>query len=446
MPRQAIALAAALVMTPPGAKAADLVVWWQKGTYAQEDEALRDIIAAFEQDSGKKVELFLLEESEFQDKVVAALQANLPPDFAFSFRTGDYISQWAFDNRLVDISGAVGHFSDLFDPDALKWWVRLNQKTGQKALYGLPVGRTTNHLHVWKSLLEQASFTLEDIPREWNAFWSFWCDQVQPALRRATGREDIWGIGLPMSADAADPSYNFLQLMSAYDADYVTRAGRLVIDDPEVRRREIEAIDGYTAVYRKGCTPPDSVNWDSFGNNEAFLAQRVVVTPNNSLSIPNALRRERPDDYFKNTATIEWPLGPGGNAFPIEGRFYAAVVFKDGRNVETAKEFVRFLVAEGWLGHYLDFSGERMMPAMPKLLEAPFWLDPSDPHRMAAVMQVTSRPMHHDYATVSGDWRYDLVSKENVWAKAIHRVAADGISPEQAVDEAIARIKQILAE
>ena len=47
------------------------------------------------------------------------------------------------------------------------------------------------------------------------------------------------------------------------------------------------------------------------------------------------------------------------------------MVFKDGRNVETAKEFVRFLVAEGWLGHYLDFSGERMLPAMPKLLERP---------------------------------------------------------------------------
>jgi hypothetical protein len=33
-----------------------------------------------------------------------------------------------------------------------------------------------------------------------------------------------------------------------------------------------------------------------------------------------------------------------------------------------------------------------------------------------------------------------------VWGKAIHRVAAEGISPEQAVDEAIARTKQILAE
>ena len=36
--------------------------------------------------------------------------------------------------------------------------------------------------------------------------------------------------------------------------------------------------------------------------------------------------------------------------------------------------------------------------------------------------------------------------EENVWCKAVQRVAADGIRPEQAVDEAIARIKEILAE
>ena len=38
--------------------------------------------------------------------------------------------------------------------------------------------------------------------------------------------------------------------------------------------------------------------------------------------------------------------------------------------------------------HYFNFSGERFLPPMPKLLDQPFWLDPSDPHRMAAVMQV----------------------------------------------------------
>ena len=71
------------------------------------------------------------------------------------------------------------------------------RKTGQKrGLYALPMGRYDNHVHVWSSLLERAGFTLADIPKEWEPFWSFWCDRVQPAVRKAIGREDIWGIGL----------------------------------------------------------------------------------------------------------------------------------------------------------------------------------------------------------------------------------------------------------
>jgi multiple sugar transport system substrate-binding protein len=39
-----------------------------------------------------------------------------------------------------------------------------------------------------------------------------------------------------------------------------------------------------------------------------------------------------------------------------------------------------------------------------------------------------------------------LVWEELTWAKAIHRVAAEGISPEQAVDEASVRIKEMFSE
>jgi multiple sugar transport system substrate-binding protein len=202
----------------------------------------------------------------------------------------------------------------------------------------------------------------------------------------------------------------------------------------------------YSAIYRKGCTPPGSLTWGNIDNNNAFLAQVVVMTPNPTLSIPNALKRERPDEYYKNTATIEWPLGPQGEPFPIVVDVVSAVVFKEGGNVDAAKEFVRFLVAEGWLMHYLDFSGERMLPPIPALLEQPFWLDPSDPHRMASAMQAKSRPLAQEDAVASADWRYIRIDQEQVWATAIHRVVTEGISPEQAVDEAIARIKQILSE
>jgi multiple sugar transport system substrate-binding protein len=443
---KAAILAAVLIAIPIGARAADLVVWWEKGFYPQEDEAVREIIAAFEQETGEQVEVTFYPDAELPDKIAAALEAGPPPDFAFGTFMSEYISEWAFDDRLVELSDAVGHFSDLFDPDALAWWSLLNQKTGQRALYALPMGRTSLHLHVWKSLLEQAGFTLKDIPKDWDAFWSFWCDQVQPAVRRATDRDDIRGIGLSMSNSVGDTGNQFQQFVLAYEADYVSRDGKLVIDDPEIRQKLVEAIVDYTTIYRKECTPPASASWATIDNNKAFLAQAVVMTPNNSLSIPNALKRERPNDYYENTATIEWPLGPRGNAFPIRGSIYGASIFKDGGHLARAKDFVRFLVAEGWLAHYLDFAGERMLPPMQKLLDAPFWLDPSDPHRTAAAIQVASRPMQYDYATVSGNWRYDLVWQENVWDTAVHRVAAENITPEQAVDEAIARIKQILSE
>jgi multiple sugar transport system substrate-binding protein len=445
--RAVVLVVAILLIAPLASRGADLVVWWDQGFNPAEDEALREVITAFQQGNGKQVELVLHGLTEFEDKLPAAIEAGRPPDIAFGITIDSYIPEWAFDGRLVDLTDTVGHFSDLFDPDALAWYALLNEKTKQRALYALPVGRTSNHVHVWKSLLEHAGFTLGDVPKGWEAFWSFWCDDVQPAVRRAMGRDDIWGVGLNMSGKF-DTELQVDQFRDAYAADYVTRDGRLVIDDPEVRRRLTKAIDSYAMIYRKGCTPPDAVTWDGRGNNKAFLAQAVVMTVNDTLSIPNALKRERPDDYYKSTATIEWPLGPDGTAFPIEGFFHAAAVFKDGGHTTIAKEFVRFLVAEGWLAHYLDFSGERMMPPMPKLLEAPFWLDPSDPHHMAAVMQVASRPMQYNYATVAGDWRYTIVSteKENVWGKAAHRVVTENISPEQAVDEAIARIKQILAE
>jgi multiple sugar transport system substrate-binding protein len=443
---------AALMLAPLGAKAADLVVWWEQGWYPQEDEAVREIVAAFEQGSGKQVQLVLDLQEKLVSDLVAALEAGRGiPDFVFTVTETQPYERWIYEGRLVDLSDTIGHFSGLFDPDALERVTLLNAMSGRPGLYLLPVGFATHHVHAWRSLLEQAGFTLADIPKEWEAFWSFWCDQVQPAVRNALGRDEVWGIGLSMSATSVDTSNGIWQFIHAYEADYVTRDGRLVIDDPEVRRRLIKAIDSYTQIYRKGCTPPDSVTWKSSRNNELFMAQTIVMTVNQTLSIPNALKTDRPEDYYENAVTIDWPKGASGQLLAIETFGNRAAVFEGGRHVAAAKDFVSFLVGEGWLAHYLDFAGDRMLPPMPKLLQAPFWLDPGDPHRMRSAMQLLAQPRSYDYAAASGDWRHAKSlpwSEEggDPWPEAVHSVAANGISPEEAVDEAIAQIKQILSE
>jgi multiple sugar transport system substrate-binding protein len=82
MRSRAVILAAAIVLAPLGARAADLVVWWEEGYYAQEDEAVREIIAAFEQETAKQVDLALYPQAEMAEQIEAALRAGQPPDFA----------------------------------------------------------------------------------------------------------------------------------------------------------------------------------------------------------------------------------------------------------------------------------------------------------------------------------------------------------------------------
>jgi hypothetical protein len=64
----------AVVTIPLGAKGADLVVWWEKGFYPQENEAVAEVIAAFELGSGKEVEIVRHPQADFLDEILAALE------------------------------------------------------------------------------------------------------------------------------------------------------------------------------------------------------------------------------------------------------------------------------------------------------------------------------------------------------------------------------------
>jgi multiple sugar transport system substrate-binding protein len=440
-------LGAMLAFAPLGARAADLVVWWEKGYYDQEDEAVREIVAVFEQDTGKHVELAQFGYPEIYDKAESALEAGQPPDFLFGTFSESRIPQWAYKDRLVDLESTLGPLLDLFDADLIQASLLMNGSTGRRGLYALPMARSSNHIHVWSSLLERAGFTRADIPTEWEAFWSFWCDEVQPAVRRALGRDNVWGVGLAMSATSFDTSDQLIQFQLAYGAPWIGLDRQLQVDDPEILEGMVRALSEYTAIWRKDCTPPDSVSWTGPDNNRAFLAQKVVMTANGTLSIPSALRAKSEEDYYHNVVTIDWPNGVNDRPLVIEGFVARAGVFKGGRNPALAQDFVRFLVDEGWLAHWLTFGGDRRMPPMRKLLEQPFWLDPTDPHRMRAAVQLLSRPhLVADVGVRDHEWRSSRIWQENIWGNAVHRVVTQGISPEQAVDEAIARIKQILSE
>ena len=63
----------------------------------------------------------------------------------------------------------------------------------------------------------------------------------------------------------------------------------------------------------------------------------------------------------------------------------------------------------------------------------------------AAVQLLTRRHQMQDFLR-DYEWRSGRFWQEHVWEKAVHRVVTEGLSPEQAVNEATARIMQLLSE
>jgi len=172
------------------------------------------------------------------------------------------------------------------------------------------------------------------------------------------------------------------------------------------------------------------------------------MTINNTLSIPSALKQERPNDYYRNAVTIGWPKDAFGRPEHIEGQYYQAVVFRDGGHTAAARKLVRLLVEDGWLEQYLMSAGDRLLPPSKRMLEQPFWLDPRDPHRLRAAVQAMTEP--HVWRSYGLDQEQEVrVSREGDFmglSAAAHRVVVDGLTPERAADEAIAHIEQLLGE
>src|SRR3954451_4410703 len=202
----AAAVAAVCVAAAAGQAAAQetLSVSWVKGFYKSEDDALYETIKKFEAKTGVKVDLSQYPVQDMIPKTVAALDAGTPPDVAYADVYDFQVAgKWAFDGKLEDISDVINPIKDRFAKNTVETAFLFNDKTKKKAYYAFPLKQQTMHIQYWIDMLEQAGFKESDIPKGWKDYWSFWCDKVQPAYRKASGPRN-YALAQPMGVDSSD--------------------------------------------------------------------------------------------------------------------------------------------------------------------------------------------------------------------------------------------------
>lgn len=447
------AMVAAGLLTAGQVMAQDkLTVWWVKGFYKAEDDALFAAIKKYEtKHKGVKIELSQYTIQDMIPKTVAALDSGNPPDVAYGDSYDFQVTgKWAFDGKLEDISSVINPIRARFAPNTAETAFLYNDVTKTRAYYAFPLKQQTMHIQYWADMLAEAGFKESDIPTGWKDYWSFWCDKVQPAHRQKSGNR-TFGIGQPLGVDSTDSFFSFLTFADAYNVKLVSDSGKLLVDDPAMRAGLISALTDYTQTYTKGCTPPSSTSWKDPDNNVAFHNKTTVMTHNATISIAAkwlddmnnaALTPEQREiarkNYSERIRTAGFPSKPDGSKMVYRAAVKTGVVFNQAKNKVRAKEFVAFLLQEENLTPYVEGSLGRWFPVMKTAQQSPFWK--ADPHRTAVYNQFMAGTVNFEFTK---NYKFTILNNENVWAKAANRVLNEKVPVDKAVDEMIARIKTV---
>ena len=80
------------------------------------------------------------------------------------------------------------------------------------------------------------------------------------------------------------------------------------------------------------------------------------------------------------------------------------------------------------------------VPSIPTILSVRFMLNPEWGMINQLIFRFTGGTTPFDFTK---NWKFTILNSENVWAKAMNRVVSEKVPVDKAVDELIARIKQV---
>src|SRR6202022_1671918 len=416
-------------------------VWWTQGFAEEEDISFMKMVADYQKASGNTIDYSIMPYAPLRQKIVSAVTSGVVPDL-FQNSPAEVIALHAWDDRLVDVSDVIETQKAQYTRTALLTVNCYNSVEKKRSFYGVPytVGCQTNH--IWRPLVEKAGYTLEDLPKTWDAFYDFF-KEVQKKLR-AQGMRHVYAMGFQLNTTGNDSNSLFNSFLIANGGqDIVTNDGKLHLDDPKVREAALKALTYPTTAYKEGFVPPGAINWNDADDNSAFHSKQIVADLDGSLSTEVAIIKNEQD--YNDIVTMRLALSNDGKPVPSQAGSLCGLIPKGAKNVPAAKDFLKYLIQPKVCNEYLQSGLGRRLPAMPVIAkDDPWWLDPKDPHRVAYTTQGLLGP------TVPEFWvfnpAYAQVQNEHIWQAAWAEIMTDGVAPQAAAEKAFKRIEEIFAK
>jgi multiple sugar transport system substrate-binding protein len=439
-----IALAAAGTFASPfiaRAAATAATVWWMQGFVEAEDIAFKKIVADYQKASGNTIDYSITPYAPMRQKIVAAVTSGIVPD-VFQNTPNEVMALWAWSDMLVDVTDVVDTQREGLTDTSLLTTYCYNSVQKKRSYYGVPYGTAVLPNHIWRPLVEKAGYKIEDIPKTWDAYYDFF-KEVQKKLR-AQGMRHVYGLGFQLTTNGNDPNNFYNYFLIAYGGqDMVTKDGKLHLDDPKVREAATKAMTYPTTAYKEGFVPPSAINWNDADDNNAFHAKEFVMDLDGTISPELALINKGQD--YRDIVVQGLPLSNDGKPVPSQATNLCALIPKGAKNVEVAKDFLKYLIQPEVNNEYWKVALARYLPVYSSIVkDDPWWLDPKDPHRAAYVQQGLIGPTVPEFYVYNP--AYAQVRNEHVWCVGWADIMIGGMTPQAAADKAFKRVTEIFAK
>jgi len=440
--RGSFALAAAGTLARPhiaNAAATTATVWWTQGFVPEEGISIKKIFNDYQKVSGNTLDYAIMPYAPMRQKIVAAITSGVTPDL-FQNNPAEIVALYAWQDKLVDVTDVVDTQREEYTETALLSANCYDKAEKKRSFYGVPYNQAGLLNHIWRSLVEKAGHNIDDIPKTWDARFDFFKGLQKPL--RDLGMRNLYAAGLTLSAVGVDTINQFNSFLIAYGGqNIVTKDGRLHLDDRQVKEAMIKALTYPTTAYKEGFVPPNAINWNDSDNNNAFHSKQIVMDIDGTISTEVAIIDNRQD--YDDVLTMGLPLGNDGKAVPSQVNAACGLIPKAAKNVDVAKDFLKYLIQPKVCGEYLKVGLGRNIPAMPSIVKSdPWWFE--DPHRKAYVNSCLLGP------TLPAFWVYNpayaKVQNEHVSGVAQADIMIGGITPQAAVDKLSKRVEEIFAK
>jgi len=417
-------------------------VYWLQGFVREEDASFRNMVAEYEKTSGNTIDYSIVPFGPMVQKIIAAITSGDVPDLIQGAGFGTTVPLYAWNGKLEDLTDVIETQRAQYHPTVLLASQYYDNVAKRRGFYFLPFMTAVTPFHVWNSLVEQSGHKIAEAPKTWDAFWDFF-KPMQKELR-GKGKRGLYALGLqPTTAGPLDGFVLFTHFLIANGGyGIIAKDGRPQLDDPQVKEAVIKALTYITTAYKEGYVPPGALSWSDADDNNAFHSKQIIMDLDGTISTELSLYQKK--ELYDDIVTMSLPLDNTGKQMPSPLGIFGCFIPKGAKNVEVAKDFLKYLIQPKVANEYLKQGLGRLLPAMPDLVKNdPFWLDPNDPHRAPYARQGLLEPTVPYHSSFNPG--FAEVIAQQVWGVAEADIIREGMTPQAAAEKALNRIGTILA-